>query len=129
MEAIGLLPAGVWAGVLAGVAGLLGWLWRETRTLLSHLPPGVAALLKDREARAELLAIVVRVAGYANLSMEERRRQAIEFAAQWLENHGIHLSDHELSLLVELLYAVVHREQPQAIAPEPFPLGRREERA
>jgi hypothetical protein len=123
MDAMGLLPAGV-AGVLAGVAGLLGWLWREARAVLSHLPPGVLKLLRNREVKAELLAIVVRVAGYANLSKEERRRLAIQFVAQWLENHGVRLSEHELGLLVELLYAVVHRQRPGAIAPEPFPLGK-----
>jgi hypothetical protein len=123
METMGLLPAGL-VGMLVGVAGLLGWLWREARAVLWHLPPGVAKLLRNQEVRAELLAIVVRVAGYANLSKEERRRQAIQFVAQWLENHGVRLSEHELGLLVELLYAVVHRQQPGAIAPEPFPLGK-----
>ena len=123
MDTMGLLPAGV-AGVLVGAAGLLGWLWREARAVLAHLPPGVLALLRNREVKAELLAIVVRVAGYANLSMEERRRRAIEFVAEWLENHGVRLSEHELGLLVELLYAVVHRQRPGAIAPEPFSLGK-----
>jgi hypothetical protein len=120
METMGLLPAAV-AGVLVGV---MGWLWREARAVLSHLPPGVVKLLQNRAIRTELLAIVARVAGYANLSKEERRRQAIQFVAQWLENHGVRLSEHELGLLVELLYAVVHRQQPGAIAPEPFPLGK-----
>jgi hypothetical protein len=123
MDTMGLLPAEV-AGVLAGVVGLLGWLWREARAVLSHLPPGVLALLRDRRMKAELLAIVARVAGYANLSKEERRWRAIEFVAEWLENHGVRLSEHELGLLVELLYALVHRQQPGAIAPEPFPLGK-----
>jgi hypothetical protein len=59
------------------------------------------------------------VAAYANLTKEERRQKALQIVGTWLENHCIHLTDHELAALVELLYAWVKKMQPHRIAPEP----------
>jgi hypothetical protein len=116
-----LLPA-VMAGLLGSWAAAATWLAREARAVLRHVPPAVGELLLHASTRDELLRIIAGIAAYANLAPEERRQKAIQFVAQWLENHGIHLSDSQLSLLVELLYAWLKERQPERIAPAPLSL-------
>ena len=117
-----LLPA-LFAGLLAAGATAATWLRREAAAVLRHVPRPVAALLRDPALRNALGRLILQVAGYANLTNEQRRQRALQLVRAWLEHHGVHLSDSELALLVELLYAWVKREFPAQIAPEPLDLG------
>lgn len=105
------------------LASLFAGLGRRLRRALSHLPEEVVRILTDPKHRAELIKIVTTIAAYANLPMEERKKRAVEFVARYLESQGIHLPEHLLNLLVELLYSFVKRHNPGAIAPPPVVWG------
>jgi hypothetical protein len=103
----------------------LSFLLLRARRLLSHVPPAVQRLLLSAEHRAELLKIIEDLAGYANLSSADRRKLAIQFITKWLDREHITLSEHEVNLLIELLYAHLKRHHPERIVAAPVELGNR----
>jgi hypothetical protein len=110
--------------LLAPVAHLfVSLFWRLGPGLTAFLPRRVRALLAAPSIRTELIWIVTEVAGHFSLSNPERRVVALECVAAWLLQHGFDLPDHELSLLVELLYGWVKRHRPHMIIPPPLPSG------
>jgi hypothetical protein len=92
--------------------------------LLATLAAGdVAEILAHAPQQQALLQIILDLSGYANLTPAQRRTLALQFVRTWLDHHHIPLSDHELSLLVELLYAFAKKHHPDAIAPAPAEIG------
>ena len=98
-------------------------LWRRARKSAAWVPLTVRGLLQDPAVRAEVGRIIADVARYANLSMDERRRRALDFARAALAARGLTVTDQELSTFVELLYAQLKHTHPHAIAPEPAGVG------
>jgi hypothetical protein len=92
---------------------LVSLFWRLGPGLTAFLPSRVRALLAAPSMRADLAHIVAGVAGYSHLSNSERRDLALDLVAHWLRKHGFDLTDHELALLVELLYGWVKRRRPR----------------
>ena len=113
----------LFAGVVAAWAAGASWLLREAKSILAHVPGAVGELLRDGPTRDALAGIVRQIAGYGNLTNVERRDKALHTVTIWLENHGVHLTDQELNLLVELLYAWVKKRFPEQVRPEPSPFG------
>jgi hypothetical protein len=115
------------AALLPG--GLLAYLLQRARRLLGWLPARVPRNLLDPQARAALLRIIAEVARYANLSEAERRKLAIQFVTRWLEQHHPPaarvpaLTEHEVALLVELLFTWLRRHHPEKIVPPPLELN------
>jgi len=103
---------------------LVSLFWRLGPGLTAFLPSRVRALLAAPSMRAELAQIVASVAGYSHLSDSERRELALEFVAHWLQRHGCDLTDHELSLLVELIYGWVKRHRPFLLPSASLPSGK-----
>jgi hypothetical protein len=106
------------------VAPLVSLFWRLSPWLSAFLPRTVRGILSAASRRKELIELVTQVSRYANLSNEERRKRALQVVGTWLRSRGIDLSDHELALLVELLYGWVKRHRKSAIVPPPVPFGR-----
>jgi hypothetical protein len=105
------------------VAPLVSLFWRLGPGLGAFLPKVVRHLLAVASKRQEIIEIITRIARAANLSNEERRRRAIELVGAALRGRGVDLSDHELSLLVELVYGWVKRHRKSAIVPPPVRFG------
>ena len=93
--------------------------WQRARHTAAFVPITVRGLLRDPQVRAELGQIIANVARYANLSNEERRARALQFARTALAARGINVTDQELATLIELLYSHLKRANPAAIAPAP----------
>jgi hypothetical protein len=110
-------------GLLAALAGVLGLLNVQLRRLTRHIPAGVAKLLAHAPHQQALLQIILDLSSYANLTPAQRRTLALQFVRKWLDDHHVPLSDHELSLLVELLYSFAKQQHPEAIAPAPVEIG------
>jgi hypothetical protein len=110
-----------WLPHLAPLAwGLVSTLlWQRAQKSAAWVPITVRGLLRDPKVRAEFGQIVAGVARYANLSKEERRARALEFARAALAARGLTVTDQELATLIELLYGQLKRTHPGAIAPEP----------
>jgi hypothetical protein len=111
--------------LIPGVGAFLSHLLLRARRLLSHVPPAVQRLLLSARQRAELLQIIEDLAGYANLTPADRRKLAVQFITKWLDREHIPLSESEVNLLIELLYAHLKRHHPERIAAPPVELGAR----
>lgn len=101
------------------------WAWIATHALGHHkaktalLPPAVSELLDNHPLFAELVQIATAIAGYVNLTPEQRQQAAASFFTGKLKERGIELPDHELNLLIELVYHQVAQHNPAAIRPGP----------
>lgn len=100
---------------------LVSWYWRLGPGLAAFLPARVRALLAAPALRADLIRIVRDISEYADLPNGERRELALDTAGTWLRAHGFDLTDHELALLIELVYGWVKRHRPGGT---PSPLRR-----
>jgi hypothetical protein len=100
---------------------LVSLYWRLGPGLAAFLPLRVRALLAAPSMRADLAYLVRDVAEYTRLSNSERRELALESVGYWLREHGFDLTDHELALLVELVYGWAKRHRPGTIPPAPQP--------
>jgi hypothetical protein len=119
------LPPMLLEAFLPTAGAVLSVLLLRARRLLSHVPPAVQQLLLSPDHRAELLQIIEDLAGYANLPPADRRKLAIQFITKWLDREHIPLSESEVNLLIEMLYAHLKRHHPERIAAAPVEMGHR----
>jgi hypothetical protein len=114
----------VWAPWLAPARRVsVSLFWRLGPGPGAFLPAPVRTLLATASTRGELIAIVSRIARYANLSPEERRLRALAALGEWGSARQIDLADQERALLVELVYGWIKRQQPGRIVPPPVGFG------
>jgi hypothetical protein len=108
--------------LLAALGGLLSTL-THILTGFYAVPGRIRKLFANPEVQKAALSFVRAAAIYANLDGPQRKEEATRRLDQWLNDHAIHLSPAELSLLVELAYHLLLRTNPGAIQPGPLEWG------
>jgi hypothetical protein len=105
--------------LLGGVGSLVVSLFWRLGPGARLLPKIVRRVLANSAWLSGLVDVVLWASQFANLSNEERRKHSLEAAGVFLRQRGVDLADHELALLVELVYGYAKRKLPQRIVRPP----------